>query len=126
MQRKILFRAKKADGSGWLYGHYCILFGRHMILNEIEPQNSGAILPETLGQWTGIVGYFEGDIIEVPEDAGIVVFKGGCFMIEWINDEALDEALSELLFIYKTGLSRKTIKFLGNIHDNPELITHHS
>ena len=48
-----------------------------------------------------------------------VVFRSGCFMLEWLDDR---EANAELLaFHYKTGRPR-LFKILGNEFENPELL----
>ena len=79
-----------------------------------------------LMQYTGLKDkngkeIFWDDIVQVPYGRGIVVFKAGCFMIQWIDDT---ECLMELLSMknFKTGRPRKDLEVIGNKYQDPELL----
>lgn len=86
--REILFRGKRVDNGEWVYGQYIKAcehwhrFGKHEDwITRGAIQNGGiinlwgrcAVIPETVGQYTGFkddqdVRIFEGDIVEVRYD----------------------------------------------------------
>jgi YopX protein len=67
---------------------------------------------------------YEGDIIRVEYGRGQVIFNAGCFMIEWIDDpEANMEWLGMYHKTHQLGRPREDIEVLGNLYENPELLT---
>lgn len=86
--REFLFRGKRVDNGEWVYGQYIKAcehwhrFGKHEDwITRGAIQNGGiinlwgrcAVIPETVGQYTGFkddqdVRIFEGDIVEVRYD----------------------------------------------------------
>ena len=108
--REILFRAKRVDNCTWVTGYYMYHSKRekHVILTHgskfIE------VIPETVGQFTGItdkngVKIFEGDIL---------LFGDTSFVVEWQNDIAgfgyLDTSDRVL------GCDGINCEVIGNIH----------
>jgi len=126
--REIEFRGKaKFDDDMWMYGYY--KYNRKNNLARIEWVNDFGewsdefVIPETVGQYTGLkdkngVKIFEGDIILWPSDANVYAvvyitevasFVGRC---KTKNDfEYLDNGIGE----------NQSLKVIGNIHDNSEL-----
>lgn len=130
MNREILFRAKKVDGSEWIEGYYryipCI--NRHSILptNPKNEQEEYQIILETVGQYTGLTDkngkkIFEGDILRHAD--------GNILKTVW-NDRKYGFAAqcvkgSILLQGCKWGLCEygsDQVEVIGNIFDNPELL----
>lgn len=123
MSREILFRGKRVDNGKWIYGD---LFHRNdeLLINNYSQGFNLAIIPSTVGQYTGLTDkngkkIFEGDILSTgnPDDyygivewdeknPGLAVSFGGLF-----------EGFEELIFIDKVEL-----EIIGNIYDNPELL----
>ena len=69
MSREIVFRGKRIDGEGWVYGSFIRWFDG---TTSIEPgeyeEPMYAVHPDTVGQWTGLTDkngkkIFEGDIV---------------------------------------------------------------
>ena len=134
--REILFRGKRKDTEKWVQGHLHKMDGYGTGYTEygIQVQAistsrpwSVLVIPETVGQYTGLTDkngkkIFEGDIVKVQDDVfgspfcngvvGKIVYDECAFFIEpsnpmdsqWLFDEC---AVYEIL---------------GNIHDNPELM----
>lgn len=51
--RKILFKAQRVDGKGWVEGYYYLdkEYNTHYLMNELE---STEVIPETVCQYTGL------------------------------------------------------------------------
>lgn len=84
------------------------------------------IIPETIGQYTGLkdkngTKIFEGDVIAldyIGKNVGVigkgaVVFEKGRFGLIWGWHKE---------FVHIDGFANTTFEVIGNIHDNPELI----
>ena len=127
--REILFRGKRADNGEWIYGD--LLHDRFLLSDEkicqIYDMNSNLthrqniVIPETIGQYTGLTDkngkkIFEGDILNglLSLHPDRTIFRVGCecngfyFFDEdrvgWHPDHIVD------------------YEVIGNIHDNPELL----
>lgn len=120
MKREILFRGKSPKGH-WIYGMPS--YDLKYIFNDsnYDSYDQFEIIPETVGQFTGLtdkngVKIFEGDIIagdgeDMPNR-----------IVEWSND----------YLGYFVGLGQDTCQdplydvvlpeVIGNLHDDPELI----
>ena len=65
---------------------------------------------------------YESDIVECGYGRGKIVFKSGCFMVEWIDDK---EAYMEFLFSRKGTYARRDddeFILIGNIYENKEFL----
>ena len=118
------FRGKRLDGQGWVYGFYqphangkVVFIGDYSGLTDIPKLHK--VLPESVGQWTGLVDrhgveIYEGDVLRaisnVKEDIGAV---------EYDVSEAQWFGAKDFLG-YAVAYSGAEI--IGNIHDNPELM----
>jgi ferredoxin len=125
--REILFRGKREDNGEWVYGNYCAaeyLTGggiEHLIIEA--PRNGCAtkIIPETVGQYTGLTDkngnkIFEGDIIQAYTVRYVVEMsseRGGYFPFACGDGCGCCECEVE---------SPEKSEVIGNIHDNPELL----
>ena len=109
-------------------------------LESMYRRRCDKIDPETLGQYSGKndkndTKIFEGDIVEfeshgyIPDiTRGVVVFRDGCFGIEysskWYKDKLFHRigSVSEWRDMGASGTITYTYEVIGNIHDNPELL----
>jgi hypothetical protein len=128
--REILFRGKRKDNGEWVYGDYGRGIDGNTYIKTLWPVDETpddnyednwtiyAVIPETVGQYTGLkdkngVKIFEGDIVHYDEneDPGAVEYLSAGFGIGRWN-----------LGFYISTTSDKDLEVIGNIHDNPELL----
>jgi len=141
--REIKFRGKVSDNNQWIHGYYikhetrqCCAIGDdklsedeilHFIVldsfadwNMPKKLNFFSVMPNTIGQYTGIDDIYEGDIAKsVDSNWGyggeydkthdgyiyeVIKYKDGAF---WIGEELLGDC--------------RSFKIVGNIYDNPEI-----
>ena len=118
--RKIRFRGKRADSGEWMYGD---LIRRYGMTGIYQPSGTIPIIPETVGQFTGMkdrfgVDVYEGDILAVKDFYGnikaksVCTYSHGCFWLQ--NDE-------QRIILYR-DLDFGEMQIIGNVHDNPEFI----
>lgn len=124
--KKILFRGKTHDGE-WVEG--LPFFGDDgNTIDGIEGNNRKLfkVIPETVGQFTGLTDkngkkIFEGDIINERPPMNIYTFRG---FVVWDDGRALWRLLftehPEYLAVLGTYSTFYTV--VGNIYDNPELL----
>lgn len=118
MNREILFRGKRADTKEWIYGDV----QQNVDAVKIREQEQGiqrvarsfVVIPETVGQYTGLTDkngkrIYEGDLLR--DSAGFiheVFFDDGCFMRKYG-------------LRYSTlGTTHTIMEVVGNIHDQKE------
>ena len=136
--REVIFRGKRADNGEWIEGSllgidWCDKPSTYSIAPNTPVSVFYSVIPETIGQYTGLtdkngVRIFEGDILKSTikfidcndegysilhhdiEDIGIVEWRKDGFMI-----------------VHKSGTWARCFYgcenyVIGNIHDNPELL----
>ena len=137
--RTIKFRGKRIDGQGWVYGFYLLdeqhKTPRHCIwtreFNGIGIGNDiTEVLPESVGQWTGLVDrhgkeIFEGDVIRFTRNTGPIykpTISSDVCVVRWVEEK------SSFRLCYRTQRQKfhtaysDKYEIIGNIHDNPELM----
>ena len=133
--REILFRGKTS--TEWVYGDL-----RHLNDGRVAIRKDGEIypyevIPETVGEYTGLTDkngkkIFEGDILENRASENkedwkrwVVAFYDGSFCFEReIPRKHKHKHEQNLLCEDEVKLYRLAV--IGNIHDNPELLTEDS
>jgi uncharacterized phage protein (TIGR01671 family) len=124
MKREILFRALRADGKGWVYGD--LIQWKSKGICAITPQDGNEwsncydfeVIPETVGQFTGLLDkngtkIFEGDVV-VPtkfKDLPNVVkyVSHGFYRFKQINGKQ-----------YLNILGSCEVMVIDNIHEQTE------
>lgn len=124
--REILFRGKETDNGEWVYGDFVTVYDTPRKKGIETPRRIYEIVPETVGQYTGLtdrngVKIFEGDIIKYcpyfykdEEEIGYIKWckNNATYFVE-LMDGAVDD--------FYLGIAKKC-EIIGNIHDNPELL----
>ena len=117
--REIKFRGKHTEDEVWLFGSLIMDANTYWYIYEPKEDAECEVLPETVGQYTGLKDkngkeIYEGDVVQYHPEAnagiGRVVYEGSGFYV-------IDE-FNGLLDDFAT----LGIEIIGNIHDNPELI----
>lgn len=141
MNREILFRGKRADNGEWVEG-YCVKLDNKAYIARIKRlQNDEEVLlyveviPETVGQYTGLTDkndkkIFEGDIIKFTtwdcqgsdtQHIGVVKLAYGMWSI-WKSSNSEYWGADGAFGLYMVHSGDDEIEVIGNIHDNPELL----
>ena len=117
--REILFRGKNDRGE-WIEGFYIKDAIETYIYDKYRNTRMQSVLPETIGQYTGLTDkngkkIFEGDIVRYGDTVHEAVFeqRNGTAYFGLVYNP-----LETLPFGHYQDL--RQIEVIGNIHDNPE------
>lgn len=131
MKRQIKFRGKRVNGGEWVesmtISHGTIKRKSHDIFFETGENAWVGVIPETVGQFTGLVDkngkeIYEGDIVQLDYITTSGRHRIGLsFEVKWCTQEGcwvgwdgfVENAIQQ---------THKMFVVKGNIHDNPELI----
>lgn len=122
--REILFRGKRVYNNEWVYGMPCCDSSELRGVDSVQSFDGGIyyIIPETLGQYTGVIDkngkkIFEGDVVKYDGTCGKIVFSEyhGAFMSK--EKDIYYEWLSR---IPRRGTG--IMEIIGNIYDNKEIL----
>ena len=121
--REILFKAKRIDNEKWISGLLCYNIYGQLCIQPVESDNCCVIIPETVGQYTGLTDkngerIFEGDIVTAYNAMGECTHTATA--VKW-NDFFAEWSIGKCNSMYSDG-SICYYEVIGNIHDNPELI----
>ena len=135
MEREILFRGKRIDNGEWVEGNYIFEDFDRVGIHPIGTIIQCFVIPETVGQFTGLldkngVKIFEGDIIKFI-NGRLLDVRFNRETLQWeLTDVGVPDwkvnhlhntlPLSELEV--ETCYGEMTSEIVGNIHDNPELL----
>lgn len=131
--RDFKFRGREKESNKWVFGyarHWKCCYGDEWHIQG-ENDNVHIVIPETVGQFTGLKDHkgreiYEGDIVKVVDD-GEESFHVVKYMI---NEDYLAFDLVPRLNVDCNGLAycehyyddNVRMYVIGNIYDNPELL----
>jgi uncharacterized phage protein (TIGR01671 family) len=141
MERKIKFRGRRTDSGEWIYGYYAVLGGKHYIYTgergvfQASPAHpvmyddymATEIIPETVGQFTGLSDssgkeICEGDIFTIngkfPKTVKFIDERAA-FCVTDIRRLKEDANIWVQPYPGWWRHQLRVIKVTGNIHDNP-------
>ena len=118
MDREVLFRGKRVDNGKWVYGYYC-RYGytgkakKYIIPHYASDLYAFEVIPETIGQFTGLADkngqmIFEGDIAMYDDDFCEIVYR---------NDDAMFYAKFDNVLESFGNIAGSWLDVIGNIHD---------
>lgn len=126
--RDIEFRGKRIDNGEWVYGHVC-RYGwtgkenTYIIPNYASALYSIEVIPETIGQYTGLkdkngTKIFEGDMIstDLERPYNIVEYRNGCFVLNCYDGGSYYDIMFPTSDEQHTKYGYGTV--IGNIYDN--------
>lgn len=133
VNREILFRGKRDDTGEWIDGYYCRAFrwagdkNPTPAIQEADGYSFREIIPETVGQYTGLkdihgVKIFEGDIIKQYEKTRFGDPVSDFGLVKWDNKECMLFRTSTRIGKDRLVTSRDIYEVVGNIYDNPDLL----
>lgn len=133
MNRKILFRGKLEYNGKWIYGDLLqyengdvAIFGEKLSsfgCECTEMSKRDRVIPDTIGQYTGLKDkngnkIFEGDIVIIGEKLKTkVVYYDGAFRMQSEFSPTPTDT-TDMGYMMREF----SVRIIGNIHDNPELI----
>ena len=134
--RKILFRGKRKNNGEWVEGFYIhVPCGRcskdeHLIQTIKENGKIGqlyTVIPETVGQYTGLtdkknIRIFEGDIIAFSDRITKVFYNENCGSWDCKYIKNIDGTPTKHEERSPSKWKHNS-EVIGNIHDNPELLS---
>lgn len=125
--RNILFRGKRVDNGEWVAGllaRYNQNFDVANMVNDFD-----LLVPvdtKTVEQFTGLTDkngtkIFEGDIVKVRQERKdgfcTIGYENSSFMVHPLSGDIYERTLFEYWY------NDWDLECIGNIHDNPELLT---
>ena len=116
-EREILFRGKRIDNGEWITDSETYIRDGDGIWLSDENLNVVTVIPETVGQFTGLTDkngrrIFEGDIVDYISSDVIGNPKTGTIIVEDMTD------YDTMIYLNHSD----ELQIIGNIHDNPEIL----
>lgn len=116
-EREILFRGKRIDNGEWITDSETYIRDGDGIWLSDENLNVVTVIPETVGQFTGLTDkngrrIFEGDIVDYISSDVIGNPKTGTIIVEDMTD------YDTMIYLNHSD----ELQIIGNIHDNTEIL----
>ena len=114
---EVLFRGKRTDNGEWITDSETYIRDGDGIWLSDKNLHVVTVIPETVGQYTGLTDkngkrIFEGDIVDYISSDVIGNPKTGTIIVEDMTD------YDTMIYLNHSD----ELQIIGNIHDNPELL----
>nr|DAG05247.1 MAG TPA: YopX protein [Siphoviridae sp. ctbxa26] len=117
--REILFRGKLKSNDEWSFGNLNVSLRAVVIITPDETPTGkyGQVIPETVGQYTGLTDkngkkIFEGDIVKYRNSSPCqIAYIDSQFVMMWKNNYRNFERVYD-----------DEIEVIGNIYDTPRIV----
>lgn len=135
MKREIKFRGRSIVDGTWQYGHLCWIATYNVVIRTSAGQDRTCV-PGTEGEFTGLRDkngkeIYEGDVVltsgfqnpmsgEIENDIAVVRYRGPFIVYEFLGSSE-SSSLEELIG-WRTNVDEDA-EVIGNIHENPELLS---
>ena len=131
--REILFRGKRVDNGEWVEGYLGVEVGGEPVIEYCDFDDYIGdcveelfIIPETVGQYTGLTDkngrrIFEGDILSGHLDE-LFPNEESRYPVVWHDYGWHIKCGNESFDTLEQSWVNKYLEVIGNIHDNPELL----
>jgi uncharacterized phage protein (TIGR01671 family) len=130
--REYLFRGKSVDNGEWVYGYYVKGATRHCVLKSLAQPHIYDVIPETVGEYTGLTDkngkkIFENDIIRFEDELYIVKRECDTAGGYWAETGFILKHIGWCDYTHFTDTiddweNECQVFVIGNIHDNKELL----
>ena len=128
--REILFRGKDIKGN-WHIGLLAHIGNAWYISNGAGVSTAFEVIPETVGQYTGLTDkngkkIFEGDIVDASNSwwdaCGPAGHDSPIMKVEWSDKNCGFDPFANYDCDCGVYIHPSQVETIGNIHDNPELL----
>ena len=123
--REILFRGKRVDNGTWAYGDLLHCDDEMEIDSESLGENGGYIIPETVGQYTGLCDrnrkkIFEGDIVETKYGrlCEVVWYSSNRYQSWGLKPLETKHRYPDAYDVWASN----NLEVIGNVFDNPDFL----
>ena len=127
--REIKFRGKRLDNGEWVDGYLHLPIGGDNLMIQVSNTDSLAVIPDTVGQFTGLHDkngkeIYEGDIIRGNCGHGEVrhLISFYDMIASFVAEMLPDIDISDYCSLSQIWILKYNKDVIGNIHDNPELL----
>lgn len=123
MNREIIFRGKRIDNGEWTEGYLFKIWNRTYLLWGMtgDVPNMVEVIPETVGQYTGLTDkngkkIFEGDVFAFPYKISKGKEKLAYYLVTYDDEVGIYQPFGDS----GCAFNPKSVEIVGNVYDRKE------